>query len=389
MNSHRKKRNYIRQRQRTDRVIRIVKRDTTKEVVYKNKVLRNLFRVNRWIETNPAIRLCSILGAVIAFGVIVATGAQIMIELQEQKEEREFRKESRIADARTNLFRSVSGDTGKGRSLSFLFESGVSLDDLLLDCRTFGAASNSSKGCVPTVTFSDLRLVTNRNTLALISGFQLKGVKLERPVLRGLSFVNHVFEAVSVNRGLFEKVSFLEIEPQYLVCKSCLFVEAKIPLSWIGLDSRIVGGQLRIDERDLSKNFGRKTEDWKRNNGMESISYSLAPKLYPSRLPRFVFHGGARENVRKIAEFFSYCKPELDLTIVNTQISLFSRKVEDESSYELVSQNNRCFSFDDYPQPLSIKVELVPEFVEKPVIVGNAAWHKKNSYSKPTELESR
>lgn len=147
------------------------------------------------IKASHAIKVAQTVGAFIAFIVAMLTVYQINLELTDIKEERQARKEEAIARAWSRLIQRVSGNTGKGRALSFLAKSNERFDGVDLSCRAIGDWDFSKNRCIRTVLLPDVELNGQRqgkNSLYVgevnLSDVKMLGLKMQHLVLDHADF---------------------------------------------------------------------------------------------------------------------------------------------------------------------------------------------------------
>lgn len=233
--------------------------------------------IDEWIENNPLFRLCGLLGAIVAFVVVVGTGWQIWSETEERQLEREFRRNAQIAQAYGILYRSVGGNTGKGEALTFLFNNGAMPNGLNTSCQeTLGYVPNGA-GCpnppILTGLILDgmerqrLRAATGQN--ADINPFtyfdplresvyfrdvNLSGARIDEPVWRDVYFSNLRINDAYVFGLHGERVSFRPVESVSFRCVSCFFEDSWIDAKhWVlfGNEVRVVRGIVTVTALDI------------------------------------------------------------------------------------------------------------------------------------------
>lgn len=326
------------------------------------------------------LRLCAKLGALVGFIVVVATGIQIMIEVESIREEREYRIASRISDERANLYRQISGDSGKGESLSYLYRNEQINGNISLDCETFGLADEAGS-CQSEVVLSNVRLDDTEREIEDIVSIRFSGIELRKPKFSNTSLLNLEFHDVTITDGIFDNFRNLSFDysKSSLACKNCLFVDSIVELAWVSVGSHVVGGEVHATPDDVSRSFGRTTENVEQTNGMLSHSFTLAPKLYPEALPKFVFPEPSVVQATDFVKLFSYCVS--DSTGLNDDFRLSQQmsNVDSANIRLLLIQPQICYSFDDLPIPLTVEVFSSFDFSGSPMKITNQVWRNRNT----------
>jgi hypothetical protein len=132
------------------------------------------------IKTSHAIKVAQTVGAFIAFIVAMLTVYQINLELTDLREEREARKEEAIARAWNRLTQRASGNTGKGRALSFLAHSNERFDGVDLSCRAIGDWDFDKEKCLRRVLMPEVKLngVRSQRKSLYVSEVNLSDIKM-------------------------------------------------------------------------------------------------------------------------------------------------------------------------------------------------------------------
>ena len=99
-------------------------------------------RLGRFVgffEKSPTYRLIGILIAVIGIPGAILSAWEPISTFLTRIERAQEEQQARIEQARGILLRQAAGNTGKGRALTTLYESGESLDGLDLSCAALGS----------------------------------------------------------------------------------------------------------------------------------------------------------------------------------------------------------------------------------------------------------
>lgn len=105
----------------------------------KGRLYLTLERMDKFIETHPASRLCGVAFAIIGGIVLIATAMQIYLDYG-------YRQEDRIARNWEVATRHLGGNTGKGEALSFLIANGSDLTGIDLSCERMGGVRKAMDG---------------------------------------------------------------------------------------------------------------------------------------------------------------------------------------------------------------------------------------------------
>ncbi|RWO35905.1 MAG: DUF2065 family protein [Mesorhizobium sp.] len=109
-----------------------------------NKQARLLRKV--LIDSDSA-RLVGLLAAIFGFVVVVSTAYQIIVDLEDRREEREVRRAEAIERAWQRLLVRAPGNTGKGAALTVLVNEHQGLQNLDLSCRAIGDWNSEFNKC--------------------------------------------------------------------------------------------------------------------------------------------------------------------------------------------------------------------------------------------------
>jgi hypothetical protein len=98
----------------------------------------------------------AIIAGAVALVTAVFTAYQILVDLDDRREERLERNDVRIDRAYDALTRRVGGDSGKGAALSLLIRNSVQLGDIDLSCKAIATWDDERHECDRRAVFSEL-----------------------------------------------------------------------------------------------------------------------------------------------------------------------------------------------------------------------------------------
>jgi hypothetical protein len=119
--------------------------------------------VAHFFETSAVIRLAAVFAGLVGFFIVVGTAIQIVIDLQDRREEREARRQDSIDQAWTRLLAPAVGNTGKGWALTVLSANEMSLDGVDLSCKSIGRWDEPTQKCIGQVIFDGAILLRSTN----------------------------------------------------------------------------------------------------------------------------------------------------------------------------------------------------------------------------------
>lgn len=151
------------------------------------------------IETHPVARLCGLCFAVFGGLVLIGTGIQIMWEY-------ESRQADRVARAWETISRPVSGNTGKGDALTYLFAIGREPGSIDLSCERSGGSLQN--GDCNTETVIENFKVDGRETEPWAQGWNISHTSFQSAKLSFFHFSEVVAEQTRFVRSVLQNTGF-------------------------------------------------------------------------------------------------------------------------------------------------------------------------------------
>lgn len=184
---------------------------------WRRKIYDGAAAVDRFIETNPFIRLFGLAGALFGFVVLILTALQVREDVASRQEE------ERVARAWDTLYRPALGNTGKGQAINTLFRSGATLDAVDISCGTMQGRSAEMSYCDMPPVISDLDLTPDNRggEMFTLMGWKLNGATIANSVIKSATITGVKMNEATVMDSTFDSVelagelrnaSFLNVE---------------------------------------------------------------------------------------------------------------------------------------------------------------------------------
>ncbi|QOF72618.1 hypothetical protein IG197_05975 [Aminobacter sp. SR38] len=168
---------------------------------WRRKVYDGAVSVDRFIETNPFIRLLGLAGALFGFVVLVLTGLQI-------REDFASRQEERVARAWETIYRPIPGNTGKGPAINAIHRTGATLQGLDLSCKQMKGWFEGRTYCEIPPIIADLDLAPIGSTEMLpLCGWNLSGTTITNSTIRA-ALISGDMTSTKIIDSTFEAVEF-------------------------------------------------------------------------------------------------------------------------------------------------------------------------------------
>tara|TARA_R110002049_G_scaffold81599_4_gene207683 strand:+ start:67 stop:1110 length:1044 start_codon:yes stop_codon:yes gene_type:complete len=266
------------------------------------------YKLDKWIESNPYMRLLAIFAGLVGFIVVLATAYQIWVDLEERKDERKFRQLSFISLNWETLLRRAGGNTGKGAAINLLTSSGIGLDLLDLSCEKRGDLVQGQ--CSARPVYSGITLVETKPQAPKF----VQGINFNETDILDFTIENYRFSGIN-----FEKTSGLNWKVDSSVfgkghfgsftCNFCAFTKTDVPYEmYYGFNSTEISGifvRSPIVKDDVFQKNRENTTKIKRSSEPNNWAYISNPPVFISKTTVFNYKYFTKRNT-DFGEYLNY-----------------------------------------------------------------------------------